>query len=81
MGLFTLEEPVWETKGRNAGRMVTRGPGDGSRRLAPALTAAGLGAYKLPSFNDIPLDFRVKLLQGSEQPQVPQMPRRELPYF
>merc|ERR1712070_270667 len=50
LGLFTLEEPVWEAKGPRAGMMVTRGP----------------GAYKLPSLNDIPLDFRVKLLAGSE---------------
>eukprot|EP00658_Telonema_sp_P-2_P053351 TRINITY_DN4184_c0_g1_i1.p1 TRINITY_DN4184_c0_g1~~TRINITY_DN4184_c0_g1_i1.p1 ORF type:complete len:317 (+),score=50.69 TRINITY_DN4184_c0_g1_i1:189-1139(+) len=54
VGLFTIEEPVWTLSGPNAGRMVTRGP----------------GAYKLPSFNDIPLDFRVKLLEGSTQPNV-----------
>eukprot|EP00656_Telonema_subtile_P047301 TRINITY_DN5423_c0_g2_i1.p1 TRINITY_DN5423_c0_g2~~TRINITY_DN5423_c0_g2_i1.p1 ORF type:complete len:645 (+),score=177.75 TRINITY_DN5423_c0_g2_i1:576-2510(+) len=54
MGYLTTEEPVWFTAGPNAGKMLTRGP----------------GAYKIPSFNDIPLDFRVKLLEGSEQRSV-----------
>jgi len=63
LGLFTLEECTWNLKGRldsNEGRgpikgqMFTRGP----------------STYKIPSFNDIPIDFRVALLEGSENPEV-----------
>nr|AND95630.1 Xanthine dehydrogenase [Chromera velia] len=42
LGLFTLEETVFNDKGG----MFTKGP----------------GAYKIPSFGDIPHDFRVSLL-------------------
>lgn len=45
MGLFTLEESVWNPDGS----LFTRGP----------------STYKIPSFNDIPVDFRVSLLEDT----------------
>ena len=55
MGLFTLEECQWQGQdGRVPGTWFTRGP----------------STYKIPSFNDIPLDFRVALLEGSDNPGV-----------
>mmetsp|Transcript_8455 Transcript_8455/g.24854 ORF Transcript_8455/g.24854 Transcript_8455/m.24854 type:complete len:1474 (-) Transcript_8455:307-4728(-) len=52
MGLCTIEEVVWADTDhawvQPRGRLFTKGP----------------GAYKIPSFNDVPRDFRVHLLQG-----------------
>ena len=48
MGWLTIEELVWGTKAHSwikEGQLFTRGP----------------GTYKIPSFNDIPQDFRVHL--------------------
>jgi len=51
MGLFTMEECIWNGEDSRApGQWFTRGP----------------STYKIPSFNDIPLDFRVGLLAGSD---------------
>jgi xanthine dehydrogenase molybdopterin-binding subunit B len=50
MGWLCLEELVWgdeEHAWVAPGTLLTRGP----------------GTYKIPSVNDIPLDFRVSLLQ------------------
>jgi len=43
-----------ETQINKRGEVFTRGP----------------STYKIPSFNDIPLDFRVSLLEGSDNPEV-----------
>jgi len=48
IGLFTMEEVVWQKNGN----LLTRGP----------------GAYKIPSFNDTPNDFRVTLMHNSANP-------------
>ena len=48
MGWMTTEELVWGTKAHSwikEGQLFTRGP----------------GTYKIPSFNDVPMDFRVHL--------------------
>ncbi|KAL2116516.1 hypothetical protein VTJ04DRAFT_8684 [Mycothermus thermophilus] len=50
MGLFTMEEPLWLRGGPFAGNLFTRGP----------------GAYKIPSFRDIPQVWNVSLLRGVE---------------
>lgn len=49
MGLFCLEELQWGDKQHSwikPGQLFTRGP----------------GTYKIPTSNDIPIDFRVSLL-------------------
>ncbi|CAL3972857.1 unnamed protein product [Diplocarpon coronariae] len=50
MGLFTTEESLWFRGGPMAGQLATRGP----------------GAYKIPSFRDIPQEFNVSLLKDVE---------------
>lgn len=55
MGWLTLEEAVWGDKAHKwvrPGHMFTQGP----------------GTYKIPSFNDVPLDFRVALLHDEPNP-------------
>jgi xanthine dehydrogenase/oxidase len=56
MGWFTMEELVWGDSDHKwvgtPGSLVTVGP----------------GAYKIPSFNDVPLDFRVSLLKDGPNP-------------
>ena len=56
VGLFTMEELVWGNKKKHKwvrdGQFLTLGP----------------GAYKIPSSNDVPLDFRVSLLKKSCNP-------------
>ena len=52
---WSQAECQWQGQdGRNPGQWFTRGP----------------STYKIPSFNDIPLDFRVALLEGSDNPGV-----------
>jgi len=56
LGLFSLEETVWGDKDHpwiKPGTLFTRGP----------------GTYKIPSFNDVPIDFRVNLLRGAPNPR------------
>jgi xanthine dehydrogenase/oxidase len=56
MGYYTLEETVWggdEHTWLKPGICLTRGP----------------GAYKLPSFNDVPVDMRVTLLDKAPNPK------------
>lgn len=56
VGLCTIEEVVWADDEHSwvqpRGRLLTRGP----------------GAYKLPSFNDVPRDLRVGLMQRVANP-------------
>jgi xanthine dehydrogenase/oxidase len=56
LGLFTMEEIIWGDNDhqwiRNPGSLLTFGP----------------GAYKIPSFNDVPIDFRVSLLKDTPNP-------------
>ena len=55
VGWCTMEELIWgdeDHKWVKPGTLATRGP----------------GAYKIPSFNDIPIDFRVTLLPDSPNP-------------
>jgi xanthine dehydrogenase/oxidase len=53
MGLFTMEELVWGDSDhewiRQKGTLFTRGP----------------GGYKIPSFNDVPVQFNVHLLDNA----------------
>eukprot|EP00475_Leptophrys_vorax_P021366 TRINITY_DN29075_c0_g2_i1.p1 TRINITY_DN29075_c0_g2~~TRINITY_DN29075_c0_g2_i1.p1 ORF type:complete len:1060 (-),score=278.85 TRINITY_DN29075_c0_g2_i1:127-3024(-) len=52
LGWCTIEEIVWGDKDHQwvrPGTLQTRGP----------------GAYKIPSFNDVPLDFRISLLPNA----------------
>lgn len=59
MGLFTIEELVWGDSAHpwvRPGQLFTRGP----------------GAYKIPSADDIPVDFRVHLLKNSPNPRAVQ---------
>jgi len=54
-GMFTMEELVWgdeQHKWVRPGHLFTTGP----------------GAYKLPSFNDVPLDMRITLLSQARNP-------------
>ena len=56
LGWCTLEELIWgdeEHTWARPGWLVTRGP----------------GAYNLPSFNDVPIDFRLELLKDSANPK------------
>jgi len=56
MGLFTMEELVWgdsDHKWIRPGNLFTQGP----------------GAYKIPSFNDVPLDLRISLLKNAPNPK------------
>jgi xanthine dehydrogenase/oxidase len=50
MGLFTMEETVYD----DSGRLLAKGP----------------GMYKIPGFGDVPLDFRVHLLENHTGPAV-----------
>jgi xanthine dehydrogenase/oxidase len=50
LGLFTMEESLWLRGGPQAGQIFTRGP----------------GAYKIPSFRDIPQVWNVSLLKDVE---------------
>ncbi len=54
-GLTMMEEIVWggkEIDWLKPGTMFTRGP----------------GTYKIPSFNDVPIDFRISLLKDNANP-------------
>jgi len=56
VGWCTIEEVIWgceELKWLKPGQCFTRGPGN----------------YKIPSFNDVPVDFRVTLLKDSANPK------------
>ena len=57
LGLFTMEELIWgdlsQHKWTKPGALFTRGP----------------GTYKIPSFNDVPLDMRVELLSNAPNPR------------
>ena len=57
VGLYTMEELVWgegkEYKWVKPGELFTLGP----------------DTYKIPSANDVPIDFRVSLLSGSSNPR------------
>ena len=57
VGLFTMEELMWgdqtPRKSEAPGKLLTTGP----------------DTYKIPSFGDVPLDFRVALLAGSSNPR------------
>ena len=55
LGLFTMEQCVYleGSKGAQRGQLFTTGP----------------GTYKIPSCQDIPLDFRVALLGRSPNPK------------
>jgi xanthine dehydrogenase/oxidase len=56
MGLTGMEELVWgceEHAWLPPGAALTKGP----------------GAYKIPSFNDVPIDFRVTLFNDSANPR------------
>ncbi|KAL2175362.1 molybdopterin binding aldehyde oxidase/xanthine dehydrogenase [Thermothelomyces heterothallicus CBS 202.75] len=50
MGLFTMEESLWLRNGPLKGNLFTRGP----------------GAYKIPSFRDIPQVWNVSILKDVE---------------
>jgi xanthine dehydrogenase/oxidase len=50
LGLFTMEESLWLRNGPMKGNLFTRGP----------------GAYKIPSFRDIPQQWNVSLLKDVE---------------
>lgn len=57
MGLYTMEELIW-----------------GDQKQIPwippgVLYSSGPDTYKIPSFSDIPLDFRVSLLADSSNPR------------
>ncbi|CAF3626478.1 unnamed protein product [Rotaria socialis] len=57
VGLFTMEELIWgdheQQKWIKPGFLFSRGP----------------DTYKIPSFSDVPLDFRVSLLSESSNPR------------
>ena len=55
LGLFTLEQCVYlqKSKGAEKGHLFTTGP----------------GTYKIPSCQDIPVDFRVALLGRAPNPK------------
>ena len=55
MGLFTMEQCVYleGSKGAQRGQLFTTGP----------------GTYKIPSCQDIPVDFRVELLGRAPNPK------------
>lgn len=57
VGLFTMEELIWgdhkQHKWTKPGALFTRGP----------------GTYKIPSFNDVPIDLRVELLSDVPNPR------------
>jgi xanthine dehydrogenase/oxidase len=57
VGLYTMEELIWGDHTQNQwiqpGELFTRGP----------------DTYKIPSFSDVPLDFRVSLLSDSSNPR------------
>jgi xanthine dehydrogenase/oxidase len=57
LGLFTMEELIWgdhtQYKWTKPGGLFTRGP----------------GTYKIPSFNDVPIDMRVELLSDAPNPR------------
>jgi len=56
IGLFTIEEMIWGDSDHpwlRPGNLFTQGP----------------GAYKIPSFNDVPIDFRINLLKNAPNPK------------
>ena len=57
IGLYTMEELIWGDHTRNKwiepGKLFTNGP----------------DTYKIPSFSDVPIDFRVSLLANSANPR------------
>lgn len=56
MGLFMMEELVWGDSAHpwvKPGTLFTKGPGN----------------YKIPSANDIPIDFRVHLMKNAANPK------------
>ena len=55
IGMVTMEELIWgdeQHKWLESGCLFTQGP----------------GAYKIPSFNDVPIDFRVSLFKNAPNP-------------
>jgi xanthine dehydrogenase/oxidase len=55
IGMVTMEELIWgdeQHKWLKPGSFFTQGP----------------GAYKIPSFNDIPIDFRISLFKNAPNP-------------
>eukprot|EP00468_Gymnochlora_sp_CCMP2014_P000995 CAMPEP_0167740308 /NCGR_PEP_ID=MMETSP0110_2-20121227/202_1 /TAXON_ID=629695 /ORGANISM="Gymnochlora sp., Strain CCMP2014" /LENGTH=1376 /DNA_ID=CAMNT_0007624181 /DNA_START=571 /DNA_END=4701 /DNA_ORIENTATION=+ len=56
MGLFTIEELVW-------------GDSDHSWLRPGTLFTSGPGAYKIPSFNDVPLEMNISLLKNAPNPK------------
>lgn len=57
IGLYTMEELIWgdhtQNKWIEPGKLFTTGP----------------DTYKIPSFSDVPIDFRVSLLSNSSNPR------------
>ncbi|CAF1549930.1 unnamed protein product [Adineta ricciae] len=55
VGMVTVEELIW---------------GDEQHKWLPpgCLFTQGPGAYKVPSFNDIPIDFRISLFKNAPNP-------------
>ncbi|KAL9106418.1 MAG: hypothetical protein Q9227_008560 [Pyrenula ochraceoflavens] len=60
-GLFTTEESLWV---RNSGQIFTRGPD--AHPADTTLIQKKKGAYKIPSFRDIPQQFNISLLKDVE---------------
>ncbi|CAF0920067.1 unnamed protein product [Rotaria sordida] len=57
IGLFTMEELIWGDEKLN--KWIPLGQ----------LYTCGVDTYKIPSFSDVPLDFRVSLLSDSSNPR------------
>jgi xanthine dehydrogenase/oxidase len=60
VGLTTMEEFVWGGTTDNGPAISWLKPG--------TLFTRGPGTYKIPSFNDVPVDFRVTLLKDNANP-------------
>jgi|EP00505_MAST-04D_sp_SCG-Rhode-Island_P001000 xanthine dehydrogenase/oxidase len=60
VGLCTMEEVVWGGEATNGPAVDWLKPG--------TLFTRGPGTYKIPSFNDVPIDFRVTLLKDNANP-------------
>ncbi len=75
MGWCMLEECVWGAKGRGSGKFEQEGDeigagGWGHEWLRPGTCfTRGPGTYKIPSFNDVPVDLRITLLGGTPNPR------------
>ncbi|CAF1173308.1 unnamed protein product [Rotaria sordida] len=57
IGLYTMEELIWGDHTQN--KWIQPGQ----------LYTCGVDTYKIPSFNDVPIDFRVSLLSDSLNPR------------